>query len=76
MLTRTKLLVYLVIFWLETAFTIWALTVATIEGQYAFLFGLMLGFILASMWILTAKWWNEHVFKELSRMNREAKLKD
>jgi len=74
LLSRNKLLVYLVVFWLETAFTVWTLTVTVIEGKYNFVSGLLLGFFLAVIWILTVKWWIEHVFKELSRMTREAEL--
>jgi hypothetical protein len=74
LLSRSKLLVYLVVFWLETAFTVWALTVTVMEGKYTFVSGLLLGFFLAVMWILTVKWWIEHVFKELSRMISENKL--
>ena len=74
MLSRNKLLVYLVVFWLETAFTVWTLTVTVIEGKYTFVSGLLLGFFLAIIWILTVRWWIEHVFKELSRMTREAEL--
>ena len=74
MLSRNKLLVYLVVFWLETAFTVWTLTVTVIEGKYTFVSGLLLGFFLAVIWILTVRWWIEHVFKELSRMTREAEL--
>jgi hypothetical protein len=74
LLSRNKLLVYLVVFWLETAFTVWTLTVTVIEGKYTFVSGLLLGFFLAVIWILTVRWWIEHVFKELSRMTREAEL--
>jgi hypothetical protein len=63
-----------VVFWFETAVTVWALTVTVMEGEYTFVSGLLLGFSLAVMWILTVKWWIEHVFKELSRMTREVEL--
>ena len=74
MLTKTKLLIYLAIFWLETAFTIWALTITYFEGQYTFFSGLLLGFFLAIIWILTIKWWNDHVFTELNKIIREANM--
>ena len=74
MLTRTKLLIYLVVFWLETAFTIWALTITYVEAQYTFFSGLLLGFFLAIIWILTIKWWNDHVFTELNKIIREANI--
>jgi len=75
-LTSNKLKIYLTIFGVHVALTVYVIfqSLSTESTNYAS--GLLQGVIIAGSWVITLKWFHENVFRELNRLVSVAEIKN
>lgn len=75
-LTSNKLKIYLTIFGIHVALTVYVIlqSLSTESNNYAS--GLLQGVIIAGSWVITLKWFHENVFRELNRLVSVAEIKN
>jgi hypothetical protein len=75
-LTSNKLKIYLVIFALHVAITVYIVFQSLESESYNYALGLIQGVIISGSWVITLKWFHENVFRELNALNAKAELQN
>jgi high-affinity Fe2+/Pb2+ permease len=73
-LTNNKLKIYLAIFGVHVAITVYVIFKSLSTESYNYASGLIQGVIISGSWIITLKWFHENVFRELSRLIAKAEV--
>jgi high-affinity Fe2+/Pb2+ permease len=73
-LTNNKLKIYLAIFGVHVAITVYVIFQSLSTESYNYASGLIQGVIISGSWIITLKWFHENVFRELSRLIAKAEV--
>jgi hypothetical protein len=75
-LTSNKLRIYLAIFAIHVAITVYVILQSLLIESNNYTTGLIQGVILSGSWIITLKWFHENVFRELNALIVKAELKN
>ena len=75
-LTNNRLKTYLVIFGLHVTITVYIILQSLSSELNNYPLGLIQGAIIAGSWVITLKWFNENVFRELSSLISKAEIKN
>ena len=75
-LTNNKLKIYLLIFAVHVAITVYVILQSFLAESNNYTLGLIQGVIIAGSWVITLKWFNENVFRELSSLISKAELEN
>ena len=75
-LTKNRLKIYLSIFAVHVAITVYVILQSFLAESNNYTLGLIQGVIIAGSWIVTLKWFNENVFRELSSLISKAELEN
>ena len=75
-LTNNRLKMYLVIFGFHVAITVYVILQSLLIESTNYASGLIQGVIIAGSWVITLKWFNENVFRELSSLISKAEIKN
>lgn len=67
-LTTNKLKIYLVIFAVHIAITVYVVFQSLASESYNYALGLIQGVIISASWVITLKWFHENVFRELNKL--------
>jgi high-affinity Fe2+/Pb2+ permease len=67
-LTTNKLKIYLVIFAIHVAITVYVVFQSLASESYNYALGLIQGVIISGSWVITLKWFHENVFRELNKL--------
>ena len=73
-LTNNKLKIYLAIFGVHVAITVYVIFQSLSTESYNYASGLIQGVIISGSWVITLKWFHENVFRELSRLIAKAEV--
>jgi high-affinity Fe2+/Pb2+ permease len=73
-LTNNKLKIYLAIFGVHVAITVYIIFQSLSTESYNYASGLIQGVIISASWVITLKWFHENVFRELSRLIAKAEV--
>ena len=75
-LTSNKLRLYLVIFAIHVAITVYVVFQSLASESYNYALGLIQGLIISGSWVITLKWFHENVFCELNALNAKEELRN
>ena len=75
-LTSNRLKIYLLIFAVHVAITVYVILQSFLAESNNYTLGLIQGVIIAGSWVITLKWFNENVFRELSSLISKAELEN
>lgn len=75
-LTSNKLRIYLVIFAIQVAITVYIVFQSLESESYNYALGLIQGVIISGSWVITLKWFHENVFRELNALNAKEELRN
>ena len=75
-LTNNRLKIYLVIFGVHVAITVYVILQSLSIESNNYASGLIQGVIIAGSWVITLKWFNENVFRELNSLISRVELKN
>ena len=75
-LTNNKLRIYLTIFGVHVAITVYVIFQSLSTESYNYASGLIQGVIISGSWVITLKWFHENVFRELNRLVSVAEIKN
>ena len=75
-LTNNRLKIYLVIFAVHVAITVYVILQSFLTESNNYTIGLIQGVIIAGSWVVTLKWFNENVFRELSSLISKAEMEN
>lgn len=67
-LTTNKLKIYLAIFAIHVAITVYVVFQSLSSQTYNYALGLIQGVIISGSWVITLKWFHENVFRELNKL--------
>jgi high-affinity Fe2+/Pb2+ permease len=67
-LTTNKLKIYLAIFAVHVAITVYIVFQSLASESYNYALGLIQGVIISGSWAITLKWFHENVFRELNKL--------
>ena len=67
-LTTNKLKIYLTIFAIHVAITVYIVFQSLASESYNYALGLIQGVIISGSWVITLKWFHENVFRELNKL--------
>ena len=67
-LTTNRLKIYLAIFAVHVAITVYIVFQSLASESYNYALGLIQGVIISGSWVITLKWFHENVFRELNRL--------
>jgi high-affinity Fe2+/Pb2+ permease len=67
-LTTNKLKIYLAIFAIHVAITVYVVFQSIVSESYNYALGLIQGVIISGSWVITLKWFHENVFRELNKL--------
>lgn len=67
-LTTNKLKIYLAIFAVHVAITVYIVFQSLASESYNYALGLIQGVIISGSWVITLKWFHENVFRELNKL--------
>ncbi|MEJ2241187.1 MAG: hypothetical protein P8Y18_03470 [Candidatus Bathyarchaeota archaeon] len=67
-LTTNKLKIYLAIFAVHVAITVYVVFQSLASESYNYALGLIQGVIISGSWVITLKWFHENVFRELKKL--------
>ena len=75
-LTNNRLKIYLVIFGVHLAITVYVILQSLSIESNNYASGLIQGVIIAGSWVITLKWFNENVFCEVNSLISEVEVKN
>jgi len=75
-LTNNRLKIYLVIFGVHVAITVYVILQSLSIESNNYASGLIQGVIIAGSWVITLKWFNENVFRELNSLISRVEVKN
>ncbi len=75
-LTSNKLRIYLTIFAIHVAITVYVVFQSLESESFNYALGLIQGVILSGSWVITLKWFHENVFCELNALNAKEELRN
>ena len=75
-LTKNRLKIYLLIFAVHVAITVYVILQSFLAESNNYTLGLIQRVIIAGSWVITLKWFNENVFRELSSLISKAELEN
>jgi len=75
-LTNNRLKIYLVIFGVHVAITVYVILQSLSIESNNYASGLIQGVIIAGSWVITLKWFNENVFRELNSLISKVEVKN
>jgi high-affinity Fe2+/Pb2+ permease len=75
-LTNNRLKIYLVIFGVHLAITVYVILQSLSIESNNYASGLIQGVIIAGSWVITLKWFNENVFRELNSLISRVEVKN
>ena len=67
-LTTNRLKIYLAIFAVHVAITVYIVFQSLASESYNYALGLIQGVIISGSWVITLKWFHENVFRELNKL--------
>ena len=67
-LTTNRLKIYLTIFAVHVAITVYIVFQSLASESYNYALGLIQGVIISGSWVITLKWFHENVFRELNKL--------
>ena len=67
-ITTNKLKIYLAIFAVHVATTVYIVFQSLASESYNYALGLIQGVIISGSWVITLKWFHENVFRELNKL--------
>ena len=67
-LTNNKLRIYLTLFGVHVAITVYVILKGLSAESSNYASGLIQGVIISGSWLITLKWFHENVFRELSSL--------
>lgn len=74
-LTSNRLKIYLAIFAVHVAITVYVIFQSISTESYNYALGLIQGVTISGSWVITLKWFHENVFRELSGLIAKAEIK-
>ena len=75
-LTSNKLGVYLLMFAVHVAITVYVIFQSLLVESSSYASGLFQGIVLSGSWIITLKWFHEKVFRELKALNAKLEIQN